>query len=79
MWFVPSRKIYTPMACQQELDMGLNPTNASDADLDGDNDCLPNVEEFLAGLSAVTNDTDGDTMWDGWEWTYATNNLLHTL
>jgi len=45
---------------------------------DTDNDCLDNAREVAAGTEPCIKDTDGDGMWDGWEWTYSTNNLAHT-
>jgi hypothetical protein len=60
-----------------EVDNGLNPlVDDSSGDLDGD--CLNNLRDYLAGLLASTNDTDGDGLWDGWEWTYSTNNAAKT-
>lgn len=45
---------------------------------DPDDDCLPNDLEILAGTELCVPDTDRDGMWDGWEWTFSTNNPLHT-
>jgi len=43
---------------------------------DNDNDCLNNGLEFLAQSEPCVQDTDEDGMWDGWEWTYSTNNAV---
>ena len=45
---------------------------------DADLDCLVYSNEFMAGTEPCLKDTDGDGMWDGWEWTYSTNNPAHT-
>lgn len=45
---------------------------------DPDLDCLGNLDEAAAGTDPCNADTDGDTMWDGWEWTFSTNNAAHT-
>lgn len=45
---------------------------------DNDADCLDNTRELLAGTEPCLKDTDGDGMWDGWEWTYSTNNPAQT-
>ncbi|MBN1267975.1 MAG: S8 family serine peptidase, partial [Kiritimatiellae bacterium] len=45
---------------------------------DPDDDCLVNSLETAAGTESCLKDTDGDGMWDGWEWTYSTNNPTHT-
>jgi parallel beta-helix repeat protein len=50
-----------------ENEMGLDPTNSSDAKEDLDNDGLTNLYEFQNGLLANNPDTDGDGMSDGWE------------
>jgi len=41
---------------------------------DADGDWLPAIEEDRIGTVPVIADTDGDGMWDGWEWYYSTNN-----
>lgn len=41
---------------------------------DDDGDCLNNQNEQLAGSEPCVKDTDGDGMWDGWEWVFSTNN-----
>lgn len=45
---------------------------------DNDSDCLANAVEVAAGTEPCVRDTDGDGMWDGWEWTYSTNNVFKT-
>ena len=45
-------------------------------DLDGD--CLDNLIEIEIGTDICLRDTDEDGMWDGWEYTYSTNNPAHT-
>ena len=46
---------------------GLNPLDASDADVDPDGDGLLNLDEFLAGTDPRVADTDGDGIPDAWE------------
>ncbi len=50
-----------------ELQMGLNPSDASDGQLDKDNDGLSNIREFQLGTAINNPDTDGDTLKDGVE------------
>ncbi len=50
-----------------ELDNGLNPDDASDADSDLDNDGLSNLEEFTATTDPNDDDSDDDGMIDGYE------------
>lgn len=45
---------------------------------DNDSDCLLNGIEVAIGTEPCVKDTDGDGMWDGWEWTFSTNNLSKT-
>ncbi len=45
---------------------------------DNDGDCLDNATEIAAGTEPCNKDTDEDGMWDGWEWTFSTNNLGKT-
>ncbi|HIE10672.1 MAG TPA: hypothetical protein EYP62_03600, partial [Kiritimatiellae bacterium] len=45
---------------------------------DNDGDCLDNARELAAGTEPCLADTDGDGMWDGWEWSFSTNNPAHT-
>lgn len=45
---------------------------------DNDADCLVNGVEVLVGTEPCNPDTDGDGMWDGWEWTFSTNNPAKT-
>ncbi|TMO54163.1 M4 family metallopeptidase [Pseudoalteromonas phenolica] len=49
---------------------GLNPNDASDAEIDTDNDGLSNLNEFLNSTNPSLNDTDNDGMPDGWEVQY---------
>ncbi|MBU0679071.1 MAG: hypothetical protein KJ626_13255 [Verrucomicrobia bacterium] len=44
---------------------------------DTDSDCLDDTVEVAIGTEPCNIDTDGDSMWDGWEWRYSTNNALH--
>ena len=46
---------------------GLNPVDASDAQSDSDMDGLTALEEFNLGTSPTNDDTDRDTLHDGWE------------
>ena len=41
---------------------------------DPDNDCLPNAIELAIGTDVCLRDTDGDGMWDGWEYAFSTLN-----
>lgn len=50
-----------------ERKFGLDPGNAGDAALDGDNDLLTNLQEFAAGTNPTLQDTDGDSLNDGVE------------
>jgi alpha-tubulin suppressor-like RCC1 family protein len=50
-----------------EAAYGLNPADASDAQSDSDMDGLTALEEFTAGTSPANDDTDRDTLPDGWE------------
>lgn len=45
---------------------------------DNDGDCLVNALEVAAGTEPCVRDTDGDGMWDGWEWAFSTNNVFKT-
>lgn len=45
---------------------------------DDDVDCLSNALELQAGTDTCLKDTDGDGMYDGWEWAFSTNNPAHT-
>jgi alpha-tubulin suppressor-like RCC1 family protein len=46
---------------------GLNPVDASDAQSDSDMDGLSALEEFNLGTLPTNDDTDSDTLHDGWE------------
>jgi hypothetical protein len=46
---------------------GLNPVDASDAQSDSDMDGLTALEEYNLGTSPTIDDTDRDTLPDGWE------------
>ena len=50
-----------------EMEQGLDPQDASDANLDTDNDGLTNREEYLAQTDPNNSDSDGDGITDGWE------------
>lgn len=50
-----------------ERKFGLDPGNGADAGLDGDNDLLTNLQEFVAGTNPTLQDTDGDGLDDGVE------------
>jgi hypothetical protein len=50
-----------------ERKFGLDPDNAGDAALDGDDDLLSNLQEFAAGTNPTLQDTDGDSLNDGVE------------
>ncbi|WP_176014997.1 right-handed parallel beta-helix repeat-containing protein [Victivallis sp. Marseille-Q1083] len=50
-----------------EIQAGLNPNSAADANLDKDNDGVKNLNEYLAGTDINKADTDGDGMSDGAE------------
>ena len=58
---------------------GLNPNSALDATLDGDNDFLVNLDEYLNGCNPTDPDSDydpvynGDSLLDGWEVRYGFN------
>ena len=70
-----------------EYQYGLNPTSPLDADQDFDNDgwdydrnlavsideYFTNLQEYLNGTDPTNNDTDGDSMFDGWEAYYNLN------
>ena len=55
---------------------GLDPTSATDAAADADNDGLTNLQEFQHGTNPLVADTDSDGMPDGWEVTYSLNPRL---
>ena len=55
------------MPDQWEIDNELNPLDASDAALDGDEDGLTNIEEFTHDTDPSESDTDGDQIPDGYE------------
>lgn len=50
-----------------EISYGLDPLNASDAELDNDNDGLSNREEYFWNTNPLSTDSDDDGMPDGWE------------
>ena len=59
-----------------EIDMGFNPTDASDANEDADQDGLTNAQEYSGGLDPFSEDTDNDNLDDLWELTYGLNPLV---
>ncbi len=61
---------------QNTVMLAAGPQSSGSADDDGD--CLSNSQEVLAGTDTCQKDTDGDGMWDGWEWAFSTNNPAHT-
>jgi len=58
-----------PNACENEHAF-LNPWDDSDADRDEDDDFLSNLEEWWRQTSMTCPDTDGDSLYDGWETRY---------
>ena len=63
-----------------ELDYGLNPYDASDAEADLDNDGLTNLAEYQLKTKVRVADTDGDTLMDGDEVNvYNTNPLRQDI
>lgn len=54
---------------------GLNPSDASDASADPDQDLLTAREEFFAATNPRDSDSDGDGMPDGYEVSYSLNPL----
>ncbi len=64
------------MSDSWELDNGLNPLDASDAELDYDSDGVLNKDEYLYGCNPHSPDSDQDEMPDLWE---IENNLDPTL
>ena len=48
-----------------EILYGLNPNDATDAQLDPDHDGLTNLQEYLANTNPLNADTDGDGILDG--------------
>ncbi len=55
------------MSDSWEIQHGLDPLNANDAQLDEDSDGLSNLEEFLNHCDPNSEDTDADSMPDLWE------------
>ncbi len=53
-----------------EIQYGLDPNDATDADADPDGDGLTNFQEYQNATSPVSKDTDGDGLSDGFEVTY---------
>tara|TARA_B100001971_G_scaffold215097_1_gene257431 strand:- start:22226 stop:27514 length:5289 start_codon:yes stop_codon:yes gene_type:complete len=50
-----------------ERNEGFDPLDAMDAEVDGDEDGLTAIEEFLAGTNYQSKDSDGDGLEDGFE------------
>jgi hypothetical protein len=59
-----------------ELENGLNPLDASDAELDFDSDEVLNKDEYLHNTDPNSSDSDQDSMPDLWE---IENNLEPTI
>ncbi|MGA1821186.1 MAG: Ig-like domain-containing protein [Thermoplasmatota archaeon] len=56
----------------------LDPYDPSDGALDQDKDGLNNSMEYALGTDMEDPDTDGDRMYDGWEYQHNLNPLLNT-
>ena len=56
----------------------LDKNDSSDAVENPDDDHLTNLEEYRNGTDPQNPDTDGDTLWDGWEVRYGFNPLTPT-
>jgi len=65
------------MSDAYELQNGLDPLDAGDADLDKDGDGLSNIEEFELGTRADNVDTDRDGVPDGVEVAKGANPLVN--
>lgn len=63
------------MSDQWETQYGLDPTSATDASGDGDDDGLINLREYFLGTSPANSDSDGDGYKDGFEWNHGFNPL----
>lgn len=63
------------MSDQWETQYGLDPTSATDASGDGDDDGLINLREYFLGTSPANPDSDGDGYKDGFEWDRGFNPL----
>jgi len=64
------------MPDRYEIDMGFDPTDPSDGNLDADEDGLTNAQEYSGGLNPFSIDSDGDLMDDLWELTNGLNPLV---
>ena len=61
---------------EDEILLGMDPNDPSDALLDLDSDGLSNISEWVSGTDLLNPDTDGDSLLDGVEVnTYGTNPL----
>jgi len=60
-----------------EIQAGLDPANALDAQLDKDGDGLSNLREYQLGTQINVADSDGDTIPDGYEVKYSLDPLLN--
>jgi hypothetical protein len=60
-----------------EVDMGFDPTNPADGNMDADSDGLTNAQEYSMGLNPFSSDSDGDSMDDLWELENGLNPLVN--
>ena len=58
------------MADSWETANGLDPSDPSDAANDPDGDFLTNLQEYKNGCNPANPDSDGDSLYDGWEVRY---------
>ncbi|MGA1820341.1 MAG: hypothetical protein ACMUHU_04955, partial [Thermoplasmatota archaeon] len=62
----------------EEIALGLDPEDGSDASGDLDNDGLSNIDEYGRGTSLTSGDTDNDGMPDKWEIDHGLDPILHS-